>query len=114
MTTNATMTPAVLVEFLGATLFSPSDDTEAGSYDQQQQWFADEAEDLALTLLESSATADRRAKARLVCFRLDHCFSLGLRSLFSLRIRNVYSIRSIFVLVFMIAIAGISIPLSKE
>jgi hypothetical protein len=58
VTANASMTPTDLVEFLEATLFSPSDDAEAGSYDQQQQWFTDEAEDLAFTLLESSAVAD--------------------------------------------------------
>jgi len=58
VTANASMTPADLVEFLEVTLFSPSDDSEAGSYDQQQQWFTDEAEDLALTLLESSAAAE--------------------------------------------------------
>lgn len=43
---------------LEAALFSPSDDAEAGSYDQQQEWFSDEAEDMAITLLDSVNAAD--------------------------------------------------------
>lgn len=56
--TSSLMTPSELVGHLEAALFSPSDDAEAGSYDQQREWFSDEAEDMAITLLDSVNAAD--------------------------------------------------------
>lgn len=66
VTTGSTMTPACLVEFMEAALFSPPDDAEAGSYDQQRQWFTDEAEDIAITMLQSSAAADINLVTRMI------------------------------------------------
>lgn len=59
-------TSADLVDFLQASLFNPSDDSEAGSYDQQQEWFRDEAEDLSINLLNSELEARRQAVIRIV------------------------------------------------
>lgn len=55
-----------LVDFLQASLYCPSDDVEAGSYDQQQEWFRDEAEDMALKLLNSDLEAKTQAILRVV------------------------------------------------
>lgn len=63
---DAALTPGDLVEFLTAALFSPSDSYEAGTYDQQQQWFEDEAEDLAITMLQSSTAADANLIRRIL------------------------------------------------
>ena len=59
-------TSADLVDFLERALFNPSDDVEAGSYDQQQRWFRDEAEDLAINLLETSHEAQINAITRVI------------------------------------------------
>lgn len=66
VTRRSTITPMELQSFLIDALFSPSDDPEAGSYQQQQEWFADEAEDVSMTLLQSLADADRNALLRAV------------------------------------------------
>ncbi|MDO5643355.1 MAG: hypothetical protein Q4G26_13350, partial [Paracoccus sp. (in: a-proteobacteria)] len=80
---KATITPRELVNFFEAALFSPSDDSEAGSYDQQLQWFCDEAEDWAVTLLQSAADADlnlvRRIICRDICWRLPKGCDLTIR-----------------------------------
>ena len=55
-----------LVDFLENAIFCPSDESDAGSYDQQQEWFRDAAEDLAITLLETSVEADINAVIRIV------------------------------------------------
>lgn len=55
-----------LVDFLENAVFCSSDDAEAGSFDQQQSWFRDAAEDLAITLLETSVEADINAVIRIV------------------------------------------------
>jgi hypothetical protein len=60
------VTSADLVDFLENALFCPSDDSDAGSYDQQQGWFRDEAEDRIITLLQTSAEADINAVIRIV------------------------------------------------
>ncbi len=57
---------ADLVDFLENALFCPSDDAEAGSYDQQRDWFRDETEDRIITLLQTSAEADINAVIRIV------------------------------------------------
>lgn len=55
-----------LVDFLENALFDPSDESEAGSYDQQQRWFRDEAEDLAINLLETDLEAKINAITRVI------------------------------------------------
>lgn len=59
-------TSADLVDFLENALFCPSDDSDAGSFDQQRDWFRDEAEDRVIALLETSAEADINAVIRIV------------------------------------------------
>jgi len=59
-------TNADLVDFLENALFCPSDDAEAGSYDQQRDWFRDETEDRVIALLQTSAEADINAVIRIV------------------------------------------------
>lgn len=66
VTRTSKMTSADLVDCLERALFNPSDDIEAGSYDQQQQWFRDEAEDLAINLLETSLEAEINAITRVI------------------------------------------------
>lgn len=60
------ITPQELKSFLTDALFCPSDDAEAGSYEQQERWFADEAEDLSITLLRSAEASDLNAIKRAV------------------------------------------------
>lgn len=60
------LTPHDLVDHLERALFCPSDDGEAGSYDQQREWFRDEAEDFAVTLLQSAEDADRNHIVRVI------------------------------------------------
>jgi len=57
---------ADLAEFLQAALFFPSDDAEAGSYNQQLEQFQDEAEDFAIALLRSGAEAELGAVIRII------------------------------------------------
>jgi hypothetical protein len=64
ITRDPTVTPGELQTFLTDAVFCPSDDAEAGSYEQQQNWFSDEAEDLCLSLLQSEADADLNAIVR--------------------------------------------------
>jgi hypothetical protein len=71
VTKTSKATSADLVDFLQASLFNPSDDCEAGSYDQQQEWFRDEAEDIAINLLNSELEARRQAVIRVVDRHLD-------------------------------------------
>lgn len=66
VTKSSKATSADLVDFLERALFNPSDDVEAGSYDQQQRWFRDEAEDLAINLLETSHEAQINAITRVI------------------------------------------------
>jgi len=83
VTSFSTVTPGELVQFLGAALFSPSDDVVVGTYEQQSQWFSDEAEDLAITLLESSAAADlnliKRILRRELTWRLPNDADISIR-----------------------------------
>lgn len=66
VTKTSKATSADLVDFLERALFNPSDDAEAGSYDQQERWFRDEAEDLAINLLETSLEAQINAITRVL------------------------------------------------
>lgn len=66
VTRSSKVTVYDLIDFLQAALFCPSDDAEAGSYDQQLEWFRDEAEDMALGLLNSDLEAKRQAILRAV------------------------------------------------
>lgn len=66
VTKSSKATSADLVDFVERALFNPSDDVEAGSYDQQQRWFRDEAEDLAIDLLENSLEAQINAITRVI------------------------------------------------
>lgn len=66
VTGHSTITPATLKTFLIDALFSPSEDAGDASYEQQQEWFSDEAEDLSINLLQSEADADLNAIVRAV------------------------------------------------
>ncbi|MCQ0090364.1 MULTISPECIES: ATP-binding protein [Rhodobacterales] len=66
VTKSSKATSADLVDFLEHALFCPSDDAEAGSYDQQERWFRDEAEDLAINMLETSLDAEINAITRVI------------------------------------------------
>lgn len=66
VTNYSKATSADLVDFLENALFCPSDDAEAGSYDQQRDWFRDETEDRVITLLQTSVEADINAVIRIV------------------------------------------------
>lgn len=66
VTRQSTITPMALRMFLIDALFCPSDDVDAGSYDQQLEWFSDEAEDLSVNLLQSETEADINAIIRAV------------------------------------------------
>ncbi|MGV2167981.1 hypothetical protein ACQZ40_16550 [Agrobacterium sp. 16-172Ci] len=66
VTRQSTITPVALRMFLIDALFCPSDDTDDASYDQQLEWFSDEAEDLSVNLLQSAAEADINAIIRAV------------------------------------------------
>ncbi|MBP0440460.1 hypothetical protein [Tianweitania sediminis] len=66
VTHQSEITPHELETFLTDALFCPSDDVDAGSYEQQQQWFGDEAEDVCIRLLQSESDADLNAIIRTV------------------------------------------------
>ncbi|MDA3857437.1 MAG: hypothetical protein PF480_04195 [Roseovarius sp.] len=66
ITKSSIATSTDLVDFLERALFNPSDDVEAGSYEQQQLWFRDEAEDLAINTLETSLEAQINAITRVI------------------------------------------------
>lgn len=66
VTKESDITPSELQTFLTDALFLPSDDVDAGSYEQQQQWFDDEAEDRCIRLLQSGPDADLNAIVRTV------------------------------------------------
>ena len=66
VTRESAVTPSELTAFLVDALYSPSDDAEAGSYEQQERWFSDEAEDLSIALLETAHAADLNAIVRVV------------------------------------------------
>jgi hypothetical protein len=66
VTKQSAITPSELTTFLVDALFSPSDDADAGSYEQQAEWFSDEAEDLSFALLETEHAADLNAIVRVV------------------------------------------------
>lgn len=66
VTRRTAMTPGKLEQFLIDALFSPSDDAEAGSWEQQEEWFRDQAQDMSIHLLESETAADLNAIIRTV------------------------------------------------
>ncbi len=66
VTKQSAITPSELTTFLVDALFSPSDDADAGSYEQQEEWFSDQAEDLSIALLETEHAADLNAIVRVV------------------------------------------------
>ncbi len=66
VTKSSKVTPNELAAFIEDALFCPADSSEAGSYDQQQEWFQDEAEDFAITLLRSGADAELGAILRII------------------------------------------------
>ncbi len=66
VTKQSAITPSQLTTFLVDALYSPADDAEAGSYEEQERWFSDEAEDLAIALLETAHAADLNAIVRVV------------------------------------------------
>ncbi len=89
VTASSDITPSELTNFLAAALFSPSDDVEAGSYDQQCQWFNDEAEDLAYTLLVSSMAADMKMIARVIQREVAWRLPKGCEATISIKDREV-------------------------
>ncbi|WP_349507346.1 hypothetical protein [Agrobacterium pusense] len=66
VTKQSAITPSHLTTFLVDALYSPADDAEAGSYEEQERWFSDEAEDLSIALLETAHAADLNAIVRVV------------------------------------------------
>ncbi len=66
VTKQSAITPSQLTTFLVDALYSPADDAEAGSYEEQERWFSDEAEDLSIALLETAHAADLNAIVRVV------------------------------------------------
>lgn len=86
VTCQSKITPHELQKFLTDALFSPSDDVDAGSYEQQQEWFTDEAEDLCIRLLQSEADADLNAIIRTV--RRELLWRMPKRGSFLIRIEN--------------------------
>ena len=66
VTKQSAISPSNLTTFLVDALYSPSDDVEAGSYEEQERWFSDEAEDLSIALLETAHAADLNAIVRVV------------------------------------------------
>ncbi len=66
VTRQSMITPPQLQAFLVDALFSPSDDAGDESYEQQLEWFSDEAEDVSINLLQSEADADLNAIVRAV------------------------------------------------
>ncbi|WLE00488.1 hypothetical protein PX860_26695 (plasmid) [Agrobacterium leguminum] len=66
VTRQSTITPVASRMFLIDALFCPSSDADDASYDQQLEWFSDEAEDLSVNLLLSAAEADINAIIRAV------------------------------------------------
>lgn len=55
-----------LVDLLQRTLFCPSDDADAGSYDDQLEWFTDRAEDRVIKLLRTDHQANINAIRRIL------------------------------------------------
>jgi hypothetical protein len=86
VTKQSEITPSELQTFLTDALFSPSDDVDAGSYEQQQQWFDDEAEDLCIRLLQSGSDADLNAIMRTV--RRELLWRMPKQGSFLIRIEN--------------------------
>ena len=66
VTKSSKVTPNELAAFIEDALFCPADSSDAGSYEQQQEWFQDEAEDFAITLLRSGADAEMGAILRII------------------------------------------------
>ena len=66
VTADSEITPTDLAEFLEAAYFSPSDDTDADSYETQRDAFRAQAEDLATRLLVSEEAANNAAILRAV------------------------------------------------
>ncbi|WP_338811496.1 hypothetical protein V2V90_24545 (plasmid) [Agrobacterium leguminum] len=83
VTRQSTITPEALRMFLIDALFCPCDDLDSASYDQQLEWFSDEAEDLSVNLLQSEAEADLnaiiRAAERELVWRLPKKGSIVIR-----------------------------------
>ncbi|MCO5073851.1 MAG: ATP-binding protein [Rhizobiaceae bacterium] len=86
VTRQSDIKPHELETFLTDALFSPSDDVDAGSYEQQQQWFGDEAEDVSVRLLQSESDADLNAILRTV--RRELVWRLPKHGSFLIRIEN--------------------------
>jgi hypothetical protein len=59
-----------LVDLLQRALFNPSDDADAGSYDDQLQSFTDNAEDLVIKLLQTNQEANINAIQRIIAREL--------------------------------------------
>lgn len=63
---GAEITHDDLIDLVKRALFNPSDDVEAGSYDEQERWFLDEAEDRIIALLQSQHEMNVNAVIRTI------------------------------------------------
>lgn len=58
VTSDSKLSPGDFADLIEAAFFSPSDDAESDSYETQQEWFRDQAERLATSILLSEREAD--------------------------------------------------------
>ncbi|MBX3583246.1 MAG: hypothetical protein KF810_15255 [Rhizobiaceae bacterium] len=86
VTKQSEIPPAKLRSFLTDALFSPCDDVDACSYEQQLEWFQDEAEDLSIRLLQSESDADLNAILRTV--RRELLWRMPKKGSFHIHIEN--------------------------
>lgn len=63
---QSTLTHTDLIGLLTNSLFTPSDDAEDGSFDEQERRFADRAEDLVIRLLQSNHDVNLNAIIRVI------------------------------------------------
>ena len=66
VTRTSDATDDELVDHLTRALFCPSDDCDAGSYDDQLRWFTDEAEDAVIAYLKTVDDVRRHQTIRAV------------------------------------------------
>lgn len=70
ITKTVSITRDYILDLLARSLFCPSDDLEAGSYEEQEKYFSDQAEDLVITMLESDNEANKNAVIRTIAREL--------------------------------------------
>ncbi len=70
VTSSSKVTHDDLIDLVKRALFCRADDVDAVSYDEQERWFTDEAEDRMITLLKSNSEANINAVIRTVAREL--------------------------------------------